>query len=170
MILGPVALGRLLMDWQSDGSGSATRETAQDVCDLPAMAAYLETSPSWPADEARTILAFLDLGPELLYRTRHRVIATPYHRNGDGIFDSRQMLIQTDDAAARVLMAGRGVDLVLLCPASPERVFFTDGTTANGLYDRLIRGDGPDWLNEIALPAGLAGGFRLFQVRPQPGG
>jgi hypothetical protein len=170
MILGPVAIGRLLMDWPADGKDATEQQTAQDVCDLPTMAAYLETSPAWPADEPRTILAFLDLGPELLYRTRHRVIATPYHRNGDGIFDSRQMLIQTDDATARALMAGRGVDLVLLCPASPERVFFTDGTTDDGLYDRLIRGDGPDWLSEIVLPTDLASGFRLFEVRAAAGG
>ena len=45
------------------------------------VAAFLESDPRWSA-APQTVLAFMDIGPELLYRTRHEVIGTPYHRNG----------------------------------------------------------------------------------------
>ena len=34
------------------------------------------------------ILAFIFYGPEILYRTGYEVLATPYHRNAQGILDA----------------------------------------------------------------------------------
>src|SRR3546814_9292280 len=53
-------------------------------CKVREVAAYLDSDAGW-GSQPQTVLAFMDVGPELLYRTRHRVIGTPYHRNGDGI-------------------------------------------------------------------------------------
>ncbi|MEM7120824.1 MAG: hypothetical protein AAF563_06080 [Pseudomonadota bacterium] len=170
VLIGPLALGRILMAWSpetvmaqdQDTAGRVDVATAEDACDLPAMAAYLEDPDALPGPKPRTILAFLDLGPELLYRTRHHVIATPYHRNGDGIYDSYAMLTAQDEARAQMMMAERAVDLILLCPGSPERDFFVDETKDSTLYQRLTTGQTPSWLSEISLPDSLADGFRLF--------
>src|SRR3546814_7177911 len=96
-----------------------------DGCEVRDVAGYLETDPQWRSPQ--TVLAFMDIGPELLYRTRHRVIGTPYHRNGDGIFDGHRILASPDLAAARALIEQRRIDLVLLCPSPVERGFYEIG-------------------------------------------
>ncbi len=120
--------------------------------------------PRWTGSQ-QTILTFLDIGPELLYRTRHAVIGTPYHRNGDGIYDSHRMLTSSDPAQARQMMKARGIGLVLLCQSRGEQIFFSADTSDSSLYQRLSRGQAPGWLKEVALPGGLQGQARLFAVQ-----
>src|SRR3546814_17289824 len=69
-------------------------------CKVREVAAYLDSDAGW-GSQPQTVLAFMDVDPELLYRTRHRVIGTPYHRNGDGIFDGYRILATTYFDAAR---------------------------------------------------------------------
>ncbi len=68
-------------------------------CAPEAVAAYL-TRESPYAERPHTVAAYTDLGPVLLYRTHHRVLATPYHRNQEGIRAVGELLGSTDDAHA----------------------------------------------------------------------
>ena len=68
-----------------------------------------------------------DHGPELLYRTRHAVIATPYHRNRDGIIDVHRIMTEADQAISRGLIDRRGADLLLICPNGPEKLVYGGG-------------------------------------------
>lgn len=61
---------------------------------------------------SKTILTDLDFGPEILYRTNHRVIATPYHRNGAGIMLLYEVMTAESDEEARTLLNER-VDLIV---------------------------------------------------------
>ena len=67
----------------------------------------------------RRLLNSIYAEPELLYRTHHGVVATPYHRNTTGIMDTIRIFRHT---GASVLLAikARRVDLVLICPGDPE--------------------------------------------------
>ncbi len=165
LLLGPLMVGTTLMAKPIEDKDAAGQSLA--ACSVREVAAFLETDPRWTGSP-QTILTFLDIGPELLYRTRHAVIGTPYHRNGDGIYDSHRMLATNDLAEARRMMTQRDIDLVLLCQSSAERVFFTAQNTGTGaeagLYQRLSEGHSPAWLTEIELPGPLARQARLFSV------
>ena len=163
-LIGPILIGASLMAKESTASDAAGQPL--EGCDMAQVADYLESDPRWAA-APQTILAFMDLGPELLYRTsRHRVIGTPYHRNGDGIYDGHRMLATGDAATARALAAQRRVDLVLLCHTPAERAFYASRDGSETLYQRLSEGRGPDWLQPVALPEGLEAQADLFRILP----
>ena len=132
---------------------------------MPEISRFLETADNWPTDAPQTILTFIDLGPELLYRTRHQVLATPYHRNGDGIRDSHTIMTSDDLETAKAMMDERAVNLVLLCPNSAERVFFHVPKSDAHLYALLRDGTPPPWLVPVELPENLSGEFKLYEKR-----
>ena len=123
--------------------------------------------PPW-SDRSRIIVASANFGAEILYRTRHRVVATVHHRNFSGFLDGHAILARGDEAGARDLIRKRRVDLIVLCPGSGNDGYFLTGAGEGALYRRLIEGDLPGWIREAALPEGL-GGFRLFEVAPASG-
>ncbi|MEQ8357717.1 MAG: hypothetical protein RH942_19440 [Kiloniellaceae bacterium] len=161
MLLGPIMVGATMMAKDADATGAAGQSL--EGCQVNEVASYLETDPRWSA-EPQTILAFMDIGPELLYRTRHSVIGTPYHRNGDGIYDGYRMLATDDNTAALALVTQRRVDLVLLCRTPAERSFYADRTGRSTLYQRLAQGSPPSWLRAVELPAALRGQADLYRV------
>jgi len=145
----------------SDGdSDSASDDSAR--CPLTAATSELSL-PDGYGSRPHTVAAFIDFGPEILYRTPHRVLAGPYHRNRAGILAAYHLLTTSDMDEARRIAREREVDLILLCPAQDSTYF--GRTAAQSLYNRLLRGDEPGWI----APGTLAGSgdFRLFEVRPE---
>lgn len=120
-------------------------------------AAFL-SDPSLLGAVPKTIVADVDFGPELLYRTPHRVIATPYHRNGDGILFVYQVMTARQDSEAYRLLQQRDVDLILLYPAIMEN---GDGEL---FFQRLLTGYHPTWLRPVPLPENLQGDVYLYEV------
>ena len=153
LAVGPLAVGAAAL--LGEGNKPASRS-----CPVGDMARYLN-GPEWRA-RARTIVASANYGPELLYRTPHRVVATLQHRNAASILDGLRILGGADEAAVVALIRARGVDLIVLCPDSGDDSYFPRGDGA--LYRRLETGEAPSWLGEVALPAGLGRDFRLFKV------
>ena len=141
--------------------------SAGKACALPALAAHLTATQT---ETDLTLLALLDHGPELLYRTPYSVVATPYHRNGAAIIDAHAAMTAGEPEAARQILEARGIDLVLLCPQPVEELFFSPrpGGAARGrtLYARLLTDRPPAWLHPVALPPDLAAHFKLFAVGP----
>jgi hypothetical protein len=113
----------------------------------------------------------MDFGPEILYRTDHRVLGTPYHRNAEGIFALFSLMESSDPEEAKRLAEERGVGLILVCPA--HSWVYSGGETGeprqSTLHNRLSAGQVPDWLELVALPEDAAGDFLLFRVRPEDG-
>ncbi|HSM59471.1 MAG TPA: hypothetical protein VK849_01685, partial [Longimicrobiales bacterium] len=162
LLTGPLLAGALVMV-AGGGGGARLREAAATQtqgCSVEALVSTL-ADPSGLGDRPRTVLAHVDLGPVLLYRTPHSVIATPYHRNAAGILDARRIFEETDPGAARRLMAARAVDVVVTCgveepPGEPTRPSFA----------ALLRsGSAPGWLSPWDA-GGPGRGLGMWQVAP----
>ena len=168
-VAGGLAVAQVIVPAGGTGTaeGGAAKPAGAPRCPLPALAAHLTAAHG---DAALTILALIDHGPELLYRTPFSVVATPYHRNGPGIIDAHRAMTATEPQAARQILGARGVDLILLCPTPVERTFFAPrpGEAAEGptIYARLSSEAPPPWLRPVALPPELAAHFKLFAIQP----
>ena len=112
----------------------------------------------WPPER---VMAPIDLGSHLLLYTPHAVVAAPYHRNQDGVFDAFRFFNRPIDQARDILRA-RGIGLVVICPSMHEirgmmeRV--PDSFVSLFAEDRL-----PAWLHDVT-PAGSA--LRVYSVEP----
>lgn len=145
--------------------------------------APLSTFTSWLNElqgKPATILSFINIGPEILYRTPHSVVSTPYHRNNAGILAEYDFLSAPieDLSLARRIARERKIDYVLLRPNQAEENAYyqqADRSRAPILRDVLLLGEPHgwavkvphawDWLVEVPLPDHLAGTYRLFGVR-----
>ena len=121
-------------------------------CDVKAVLDALN-DPAGLGTTARTVAAPIDAGPALLFLTRHKVLAGPYHRNVRGLTDNRRIFAGTE-AEARATIAARGVDAILFCRKFaglsnyPDRPAFLD--------DRLASDRPPGWLIPVAAGEGIA--------------
>jgi hypothetical protein len=106
------------------------------------------------------VLAAIDQGPEILWRADAKVVASPYHRNVDGILDTLDAF-EGDEQTAKAIVDGRGVDVVAVCPTVDGKDY--PSADPGSLFTRLVAGDPPEWLHQAAGPDD-AGGFLVFRV------
>jgi hypothetical protein len=174
ILVGPILLGGVAEaltpspsgpDGAAPSGAGATAGLATG-CPIQALAPVLAVEDGRRA-RPQTIATFLDFGPELLYRTPHRVLAGPYHRNHTGILDTWRLFTATSDTSARRVVEARQVDLLLLCPARDQNYFGRqEGAT---LYRKLLSDEPPGWLTRRRLGQGLDEAFLLFEVTgPSP--
>jgi hypothetical protein len=121
-----------------------TRVSSARDCSRPQAFAPLTRVP------AGVILNHFSLGPSVLLRTNHSVIAAPYHRNGKGTMAMINAM-RSDPAAARQIIAETGADYVLVCPALPEARFYAQhpapGTQPEATLAAMLQaGTMPAWL------------------------
>lgn len=111
------------------------------------------------------VMAFVDFGPEIMYRTPHAVLSIPNHHAQPGYRLTWDAMTARNSEDARPLIAGRGVGFVLLCD-SPIIASFYGQLGARGTFrEALLAGNAPGWLRPEALPQ-AAEGFRLYRVVP----
>lgn len=116
-----------------------------------------------------TVLAPADWGPEIVFRTGHRAVASPYHRNAHGLLDSHAFMAATDDRTALSIARRRGIDWVVMCRDRPWFPFVVSGA-APTLHAQLSASRSPPWLTAVTLPGDLAGSFLVYEVtRREPG-
>jgi len=139
----------------------ASAKDQAKVCQWRDLAPLLR-SEAFGGGAPRVILSHIHQGPEILYRTPHRVIGTPYHRNTNGILDVYTALTTTDAATAREIMTRRHVDFVILCADSAEErhVLKVQGDT---MVRKLVTDTAPSWLTKVPLPNGLEAYFRIYR-------
>ncbi len=142
-------------------------ESVREKCLVKTVSQYLDRSTGW-GDRPRNIVAFVDFGPELLYRTKHAVYSIPNHRYQQGYTDSYHMLAAADDNLALSIAERRNVELILICPEGVEDTFYRNDDGVETLHDRLSTGRGPWWLREVMLPPPLGRSFKLFEVTLAP--
>lgn len=107
------------------------------------------------------IFAPLDVGPHLLQRTRHSVMATGHHRNNAVMAQVISAFIASPDQAHAII--GRSHSrLLVTCPAAPEYQRFRRAA-GDSLADQLASGRPPEWLEPIAMPAGS--GIKVWRIR-----
>ena len=107
------------------------------------------------------VLSFVDLGPTILARTPHSVLAAPYHRNGAGNGAAFDMLVG-DDATARRAFTQKQIGYVAVCPGAPDQVRY-ERFAPSGLAARLSRGEVPDYLDAVSTDP--AAPLRVFRIR-----
>ncbi len=138
------------------------------VCPVTAMARYLGGTEPW-RDPPRWIMAFVDFGPQIMYRTRHSVFSIPNHRLQTGYTDTYRVMSATRDEAARAIIERREVDLILLCRSPWMDSFYRRGPQVPSpdetiFRERLLNGQVPTWLKPVPLPDRLGDGFLLLEV------
>ncbi|WP_088310359.1 hypothetical protein [Novosphingobium sp. B 225] len=127
---------------------------AQQICDLPAAAPALARLP------AGTVFTQIDLGPQLLAFTAHRVVATAHHRAPAAMHDLIAASIQSADQA-RPLLARYDARYVLVCPGLIE-VGNYRRNAPQGFVPQLAEGKAPVWLKPLPLPK--ESGLMLWEV------
>ena len=113
--VGFVGMGSVIGSFENAGQA----KPAKSGCPIKDVAAFLNNTERWHARPV-TILTSADYAPELLYRTPHRVVATPNHRNGAGLLDTHNIYAAANDDDARALVEARDIALILLCPNTGE--------------------------------------------------
>jgi hypothetical protein len=146
----------------------AARGEAQ--CPLQPIAPFLN-DPAGLGAKPLTIMNTSDTGPELLFTTRHNVVAGNFDVPGNE--DAFAFFNATDDAKARAAARKWNADLVLLCIEAPtlylDKDYYAPGhvrleagkdgmlhlannDAAQPLIERLIKGENPAWLKPIEIP------------------
>jgi len=122
----------------------------QSACDVGKAAAAL-TAPTGLGARARLIAAPVDNGPELLFRTPHRVLAAPYQRNASGNLDAYDFFAARDATEAHRIAARRDIDLVFFCPGDIG-MWLPAHPGSRHFVDQLSVGQVPSWLRPLPLP------------------
>lgn len=130
-----------------------TTTTAQRVsaCEVRRHAAVLNTLPQG------TVLAPLDIGPDILLGSRDSVLATGHHRGARGMHDAIAAFVAAPDAARAIIRANH-IAYVALCPDLGEPQIYTR-EAPHGLAAQLLAGRAPSWLAPVA-----ADGLQVWRV------
>lgn len=111
--------------------------------------------------KAGTIFAPLDIGPSILLKSNHAVIATGHHRAEAAMRDVILAFISEPDAA-RVIMQRHGADYVAICSDLVEINMLADAKPES-MAAQLVAGDQPAWLRPVDL-SGTPDEFRVWRV------
>lgn len=124
-------------------------------CNIATAAAELRKLPKGE------FFAPLDIGPQLLYETGHRVVATSHHRGSDAM---RQVIsgFLGPERAAHELLRARASAYVAICPDLAETAAYARAAP-QGFAALLIDGKAPAWLEPVAMPQQV--GLRVWKVR-----
>jgi len=106
------------------------------------------------------IAAYIDYGPELMYRTDLKVISTPYHRNDSGILFVYKLMNSIDMSYVLDRLKERGVRYILISDAVWEESFYGKSSKET-LFNMLRENNAPRFLEEIVLPENLSD-YSLF--------
>ena len=110
---------------------------------------------------AGLVFADVDVGPFMLALTPHVVMATPYHRAGDGILLTHNLLA-VPPATARALFDQAADAYVLTCgPRGP--VGLDETARSASLWGQLQAGNVPEWLERIPEPGQP---FNVYRLKP----
>lgn len=152
--LSPAGLAILASGAAETISGKAEPPPEKVACAAREQVAALSVLPN------ATLFAPIDLGPAILQRTRHSVVATAHHRNVVGIGKVLRAYIGTPDEARRIVSAS-GAGWFLFCPTLGETQRYT-AIAPDGLAARLGKGKTPGWLRPVHVPG--ATDLKVYRV------
>lgn len=157
-VLGSVALvlltpAGLCGAWVAVAEKAEPAKPAGPGCKAPESFALLGRLPP------TTLFAPIDLGPDILVQTRHRVIGTAHHRNAAGITAVIEGFVQSPEQARGVITRTSAAYLVQCDSLSEMAAYRRAGP--DGLAAMLAKGRTPGWLEP--LPG--TGPLRLYRIR-----
>jgi len=139
-----------------DASPVLVRQEPLARCSVRDAAAVLNRLPT------QLIAADIDFGPEILYRTKHAVLAGPYHHDEAGIRAVIDLFTAADEAKAHQAAEKYRAQLVMLCTAERgiwRRIAPQDSFFAAQLLDGTV----PSWLTPVSGSG--AGNFMIYEVK-----
>lgn len=140
LIFIPIIQVLLVLLLQKDDVVTNKQNATDNGCYVSEVAETLNSLP------AGTILAPLNEGPEILWRTHHRTIAGNYHHNVKGLLDYFHIWRSSiPDDPARRLMDERQIDYILACANEAAAPKLENGQRT--LADRMTAGENIDWLS-----------------------
>jgi hypothetical protein len=159
-------IGFLLLGYICDKIIAKDNKPEQEKVVIPLSALCDELHFAIDEGNARKhrILAFDFYGPEIMYRTGYEVIATPFHRNTQGILDAHGIMTATSDEKAHALIRQRGIDMILVLNDPGERRYYSSAPPGSIFYDHLKEGNYPYWIKELELSPFIAAYYKLFRV------
>jgi hypothetical protein len=152
----PITIWGMVPHKEPQGATISAPSTAQRVSSCEARR-YVATLDAWPQG---TILAPLDIGPDLLLGGRDSVLATGHHRGARGMHDVIAAFVAAPDQAHTIIRANH-IAYLALCPDLGEPQIYARAAP-KGLAAELLAGRAPAWLE----PIGTQGeGLRIWRVR-----
>ena len=149
----------------TSGEGAQHAAATDEACPLAALSRVL-ADPDGLGNRPRRVMAFVDFGPELLYRTPHAVFSIPNHRYQSGFTATYRAMTARSSERAEAVLREYGVELLVICPEWPLEAEFYGGDGGRGIfYGDLLAGRVPAFLEPLALPDALVGRFALFAMR-----
>ncbi len=152
----PVTLYKLVEPafGSSVAQNALTEQVAESRCMLS------EQTPKLGALPTGVIFAPLDIGPSILLKSDHAVVATGHHRANIAMRDVI-LAFSGDLMAAPARVAEHGADYVVLCTDTAEPTFYAEANP-EGLAAQLIAGNPPAWLS--AVPMDGPAEFQVWRV------
>lgn len=165
MILRPLLIIVFILGFPALGlSASAVQEkTVANRPSLPALCEYLNNYKNNNPD-VKTVLAHLDYGPQILYRTDYNIIAGPYHRNDSGILFIYEVMTSDDMEEVERMLNIRQVDLIIVAPNSSEQNIYITNSNPEAFYEKLKNNTVPEWLTKLDLPEETKESFVIYIV------
>lgn len=114
---------------------------------------------------AAHLFAPIDIGPALLVRTRHSVVATGHHRN-DGAMRRIIAAFIANPADAEAMVRAERARYLVVCPGLPEMERFAR-EAPQSLAAKLVRGQPVDWLEPDAALS--SGSLHIYRILPPSG-
>lgn len=137
-----------------NGIAANAEKAGQLACATRYAASTLDALP--PGD----ILAPLDFGPDVIFNSNRRVLATGHHRGARALRDLIDAFTGSPQRA-RAIMDRNALRYLMICPGAPEIQIYRN-REPNGFGAQLLAGKVPAWLTPVPLPR--ASGFRMWSV------
>ncbi len=134
----PLGVGFITLTWK--GPGPITGQTAQsDQCNEIDQLARLDEAPPG------IIFNPINIGPIILWATRHSITSAPYHRSADA-FANGLLPFSGDEAALREAVERTKSDYILLCKGDITG-------TKDSIGSQLANGAVRAWLADVPISA-----------------
>ncbi len=142
---GPITLIRtqILSASQTFYEGDPTT-TRESKCELR------EHAPVLNRLEPSILFAPLDIGPALLLKTHHSVVASGHHRANEAMRDVL-VAFTSEPEVARPMIAQKQADYVVVCVDLIEASNLALAGGPQSLIYKLVEDDAPDWLERVDI-------------------
>ena len=137
------------------GSEDASAVNELSVEQIDAALAVIDEQPNYRAPALALVAAPINAGPAILARSRHAILAAPYHRNHGGVIKWLDIRAAQDELSFRRLVLDANVDFLLL----PN---LRQVSASASLMEQLAAGKRVAWLRR--LPTSAADDTLLFHV------
>jgi hypothetical protein len=110
-------------------------------------------------------LTSIELGSEVLYRTKHSVYSITSHRFHAGFANSVGIFSSPHRKCAKVLIDDLQVDLIVVDGFDKGKLYARNREGgASTFYNKIRNGKYPRWLESVELPSELGSHYRVYRV------